>query len=62
MGIEPTAGGCPATGFEVQEAHQLPSYSHLPEKPFKQGCMAYCIRRIVKKQGAKTWNYFGDGS
>jgi len=34
----------------------------LPEKPFKQGCMAYCIRRIVKKQGAKTWNYFGDGS
>ncbi len=28
MGIEPTAGGCPATGFEVQERHQAANYSH----------------------------------
>ena len=27
MGIEPTAGGCPATGFEVQERHQAANYS-----------------------------------
>ncbi len=29
MGIEPTAGGCPATGFEVQERHQATNYSHV---------------------------------
>lgn len=29
MGIEPTAGGCPATGFEVQERHQVTNYSHV---------------------------------
>ncbi len=27
MGIEPTAEGCPATGFEVQERHQAANYS-----------------------------------
>lgn len=29
MGIEPTAEGCPATGFEVQERHQAANYSHV---------------------------------
>jgi hypothetical protein len=29
MGIEPTAGGCPATGFEVQERHQAANYSRM---------------------------------
>ena len=29
MGIEPTAGGCPATGFEDQERHQAANYSQL---------------------------------
>ncbi len=28
MGIEPTTGGCPATGFEDQERHQAANYSH----------------------------------
>ncbi len=29
MGIDPTAGGCPATGFEVQERHQAANYSRM---------------------------------
>ncbi len=37
MGIEPTAGGCPATGFEVQERHQAANYSRIDEKPFLKG-------------------------
>jgi hypothetical protein len=32
MGIEPTAGGCPATGFEDQERHQAANYSLVPMK------------------------------
>ncbi len=32
MGIEPTAGGCPATGFEVQERHQAANYSQMTYK------------------------------
>ncbi len=35
MGIEPTAGGCPATGFEVQERHQAANYSHKSGKAIK---------------------------
>ena len=35
MGIEPTAGVCPATGFEVQERHQAANYS----RKFKQALL-----------------------
>ncbi len=51
MGIEPTAGGCPATGFEDQERHQAANYSHVFLKPFLLGSTAYCINRPAKKQG-----------
>ncbi len=45
MGIEPTAGGCPATGFEVQERHQAANYSRL--MIYKIDYMMYSI--LVKE-------------
>lgn len=48
MGIEPTAGGCPATGFEVQERHQAANYSHDFDYlfTFESQLSLYCFRVI----------------
>ena len=45
MGIEPTAEGCPATGFEVQERHQAANYSRL----FRFSQIDYTIYGLLVK-------------
>jgi hypothetical protein len=52
MGIEPTAGGCPATGFEVQERHQAANYSRV--KNFKAGSR---IDNLKEKLNFTTIDY-----
>ena len=56
MGIEPTAGGCPAAGFEVQERHQTANYSH-----YKKTCkiyLSFVIILVLACPGKYILNYF----